>query len=86
MMCGFAYTWIHVDCGRGGGGVPIPTRGHTLWYFKNMHFVIPTVPKTAFVFDGFFLYYLDYVQTVMLQYCCAGIEVQYVRRCSLSVY
>ncbi len=21
-------------CGRGGGGIPIPTRGHTLWYSR----------------------------------------------------
>jgi hypothetical protein len=50
--------WAPLACGRGGGGVPIPTRGHTLWYFimyiVYMHFVVLTVPYTAFVFDGFF--------------------------------
>ncbi len=27
---------IHTNCGRGGWGVPIPTRGQTLWYSRYL--------------------------------------------------
>jgi len=38
---------IHTHCGRGGGGIPVPTREQTLWYSRYLPMYICTLCSPA---------------------------------------